>query len=343
MDLSPSRKPVRLLHQKPQRPPEYTLLVRALIVMMLLLLTVVKFWLDRAGLVDQIDDEVSFVDVLYFTVVTLTTVGYGDIVPVSESARLFDAFFVAPIRLVIWFIFLGTTYQFVIQKYIEKIRLKRMEQTLKDHVIVCGYGHGGRVAAKELLARGFAPEYIVVIEPNRSLIDSAVEQGFVCLHGDAGQEDILKHAWIARAKAVIVAVGQDETAAMVVLTVRSLAPDVRLIARVEEQSNGKLLRKAGANVIVPAARLGGFLLAGSVDVNDNLPLVADMLSARGGVSLIEREVVAQEIGQRTNELASRIVIALRRGELTFDFTQAPHCVIEAGDVLTLIEQASGKC
>ncbi len=342
MDFSASRKPVRLLHQKPQRPPEYTLLVRGLLVLFLLLLTVAVFWFDRDGLVDQIDDVVSFSDVLYFTMVTLTTVGYGDIVPISESARLYNAFFVAPIRLLIWLIFLGTTYQFVLQKYIEIIRLKRMEQTLVDHVVICGYGHGGRVAAKELLARGYKAEQVLIVEPDQSRIDGAVESGFVCLHGDAGDESVLKQACIVRAKAVIVAVAKDDAAAMVVLTVRSVAPNVRLIARVEEESNGKLLRKAGADTIVPAARLGGFLLAGSVDANGNLPLVADMLSARGGVSLVERAVWPDEIGLKSNALPQRIVISLRRGDKNIDFTQEPHSTIASGDILTLIEQASAK-
>lgn len=340
IDLSASRQPVKLLHQKPQRPPEYTLIARALFIVALLLLTLAVFWWDRAGLRDQIDGEVSFADVVYFTAVTLTTVGYGDIVPVSDTARLFDAFFVAPIRILIWLIFLGTTYQFVLQKYIEIIRLNRMEQTLVDHVVVCGYGHSGRVAAKELLARGHAAEKVLVIEPDRQRLEDAIEAGFVCLHGDATSEDLLKQARIARARAVIVAVAKDDAAAMVVLTVRSLAPDVRLIARVDEQANGKLLRKAGANTIVPAARLGGFLLAGSVDENDNLPLVADMLSARGGVSLVEREVTEDELGVLSNALPQRIVIALQRGDQGMDFTRDAHCVIEKGDVLTLIEQAS---
>lgn len=339
MDFSASRQPIRLLHLKPQRPPEYTLMMRGLMILLLLLITVAFFWFDREGLKDQIDGDISFADVLYFTAVTLTTVGYGDIVPVSESARLFDAFFVAPIRLLIWVIFLGTTYQFVLQKYIEIIRLKRMEQTLVDHIVVCGYGHGGCVAAKELLARGYKAEQVLVIEPDRSKLDEAAEAGFVCLHGDATSETLLKQARIARAKAVIVAVAKDDAAAMVVLTVRSLAPDVRLVARVDEQTNGKLLRKAGADTIVPAARLGGFLLAGSVDENDNLPLVADMLSARGGVSLVEREIFPSEIGLQSNALSQRIVISIHRDEKTIDFTREPHCALERGDIITLIEQA----
>lgn len=339
MDFSARRESVKLLHTKPQRPPEFTLLVRGALILVLLVLTVVVFWVDRAGLVDQIDGHVSFADVLYFTVVTLTTVGYGDIVPVSDSARLFDAFFVAPIRLLIWVIFLGTTYQFVLQKYIELIRLKRMEDRLVDHVVLCGYGHGGRVAAKELQARGYSADRILVIEPEADKLQQAVAQGHVGLSGDATDEELLKRAKIGKAKAVIVAVHRDDAAAMVVLTVRSLAPQVRLIARVDEEVNGKLLRKAGADTIVPAARIGGFLLAGSVEVNDNLPLVADMLSARGGVSLVEREARGDEIGLRSDALSHRIVIALRRGDKSYDFTAQAHVDIEAGDVITLIEQA----
>ncbi|MGB0867555.1 MAG: potassium channel family protein [Granulosicoccaceae bacterium] len=339
MDFSARRQPVKLLHLKPQRPPEVTLMLRGGIILLLLVLTVVVFWIDRDGLVDHIDGELSFADVLYFTAVTLTTVGYGDIVPVSESARLFDAFLVAPIRLLIWVIFLGTTYQFVLQKYIELIRLKRMEEKLVDHVVVCGYGHGGRVAAKELLARGYLAEQVLVVEPSSAKLQQAVDEGYIGLSGDATDEELLKRAKINKAKAVIVAVERDDAAAMVVLTVRSLAPEVRLIARVDEEVNGKLLRKAGADTIVPAARIGGFLLAGSVEENDNLPLVADMLSARGAVSLVEREALDDEIGLRSDALVHRIVISLRRADKNYVFTADSHCVIERGDVITLIEQA----
>jgi len=339
-DFTATRETVRLLHRKPQRPPEFTLAFRAALILLLLALTVAVFWFDRAGLVDQIDGHISFGDVLYFTVVTLTTVGYGDIVPISDSTRLFDAFFVAPIRLLIWLIFLGTTYQFVLQKYIEIIRLKRMESTLVDHVVICGFGHGGRVAAAELVARGYSPEQILIVEPHKGRLEEAVDAGYIGLLGDATSEHLLKQAKVTRAKSIIVAVAHDDTAAMVVLTVRSITEDVRLIARVEEQANGKLLRKAGANTIVPAARLGGFLMAGSVDENENLPLVADMLSAKGGVSLVERDVTDDEIGLMSNTLPQRVVISLRRGEKSMEFTQVPHCKIERGDVITLIEQAA---
>ena len=90
------------------RPPEVTLLLRAGFVLLLVASVFLVFLLDRDGLRDQIDGNVSVTDVIYFTMVTITTVGYGDIVPVSDQARLIDAFFVTPVRIFVWLTFLGT-------------------------------------------------------------------------------------------------------------------------------------------------------------------------------------------------------------------------------------------
>ena len=130
------------------------------------------FLIDRDGLRDQIDGNVSMSDVFYFTMVTITTVGYGDIVPVSDQARLIDAFFVTPVRIFVWLTFLGTAYQLIIQRLIEEWRMLRLQRELKDHVILCGYGHSGSIAAAELLLRGWEPEQIVVIDPDREEVDA---------------------------------------------------------------------------------------------------------------------------------------------------------------------------
>ena len=154
-----------LLIRRAARPPEVTLLLRAGFVLLLVASVFLVFLLDRDGLRDQIDGHVSVSDVFYFTMVTITTVGYGDIVPVSDQARLIDAFFVTPVRIFVWLTFLGTAYQLIIQRLIEEWRMLRLQRELKDHVILCGYGHSGSIAASELLLRGWEPEQIVGDRP----------------------------------------------------------------------------------------------------------------------------------------------------------------------------------
>ena len=149
--MSQRQRVQRRLYLKEESSPERTLVVRGLIVLALILLVLAVFWLDRENLHDNLDGEISFTDLLYFTMVTITTVGYGDIVPTGTVARLVDAFVVTPVRLIVWFIFLGTAYQFVVQRILEDLRMKRVQQNLTDHVILCGYGHAGQVAARELL------------------------------------------------------------------------------------------------------------------------------------------------------------------------------------------------
>ena len=136
----------RILFTHARASPEQTLFIRGAIVLFLVGLVLLVFWLDRDGFADR-DDDITLVDLVYFTMVTITTVGYGDIVPISPTARMIDAFLVTPIRTIIWFIFLGTAYEFVVQKIVEEFRMKRLQEELRGHVVVCGYGRSGRIAA----------------------------------------------------------------------------------------------------------------------------------------------------------------------------------------------------
>ncbi len=317
--------------------PEVTLAVRALLVLLLLAAVFTVFLLDRSGLQDNIDGFVSVTDVLYFTMITVTTVGYGDIVPVSDQARLIDAFFVTPVRIFVWFIFLGTAYQFIIQRLIEEWRMTRLQRDLHDHVVLCGYGDSGSVAADELRLRGWDPEQIVVIDSRQDEVQRAAEKGFIGLHGNASSEELLRVAGVARAHSVIVSVGRDDTTVLVVLTVRELARNVRVIARVLEQENVKLVRSSGADVIVSPPRFGGYLMADAVQSHGTVEFISDLLSFRGDYQLQEREALAREVGRAARDLEGSLVLEIRRGGQRIGCWQDKSLVVEPGDRLLIID------
>jgi len=326
-----------ILVRRQVAPAEVLLALRAGLVLLLLAAVFTVFLLDRSGLKDNVDDHVSVIDVLYFTMITVTTVGYGDIIPVSDQARLIDAFFVTPVRIFVWFIFLGTAYQLIIQRLIEEWRMTRLQRDLQDHVVLCGYGDSGSIAAGELLLRGWAPEQVVVIDADRDEVARAAEKGFIGLHGNASSEELLHVAGVQRAHAVIVSVGRDDTTVLVVLTVREMARQVRVIARVLEQENVKLVRASGADVIVSPPRFGGYLMADAVDSQGTVDFVSELLSFRGDYQLQEREARANEIGRVARDLEESLVVEVRRGGARLGCWTDKGLVIQPGDRLLVID------
>jgi len=326
-----------ILIQRQPAAPEVLLAMRLGLVLLLLTAVFTVFLLDRSGLQDNVDGNVSVTDVLYFTMITVTTVGYGDIIPVSDQARLIDAFFVTPVRIFVWFIFLGTAYQLIIQRLIEEWRMTRLQRDLQDHVVLCGYGHSGSIAAGELLLRGWEPEKVVVVDSRREEVQRAADQGFVGLHGDASSEELLRVAGVARAHSVIVSVGRDDTTVLVVLTVRDLARHARIIARVNEQENIRLVRSSGADVIVSPPRFGGVLMADAVESHGTVDFVTELMSFRGDYQLQERAPLPQEIGRAARDVEGTVVLEVRRGGRRIGCWVDKSIVIEAADRLLVID------
>lgn len=311
-----------------------TLVLRAGVVLFLFVLVILVFWLDRDGLRDNADDSISFIDVVYFTMVSVTTVGYGDIVPVTAQARLVDALFVTPIRLFIWLIFVGTAYQLVLQRLIEDFRMRRLQARLQGHVVLCGYGHSGRCAAAELAERGFDKKHILIVDLDQARVEAAAEFGYIGILGDASREETLRHTRLDQARALLVCTDRDDTNVLITLTARNLAPNVRIVARVEEAENDKLVRQSGADSTVLPSRVGGILMADSIESSHMAAYVMDLISAGGQVTLVEREPQADEIGRRPIESQHMIVRIVRNHQ--------PHSIwesdvrIQAGDKLIVI-------
>ncbi len=307
--------------------------MRALLVAALLGIALLGHWLDRDGLRDNVDGLVSFSDIVYFTAVTVTTVGYGDIVPVTDSARMFDTFVVTPIRLFVWLIFLGSAYSFILQHSWDRIRTRMIARALKDHFIICGFGASGAAATDELLREGIRPDAILVIDSDATRVDTALSLGVTALCGDATHNVTLEAAEVAHARAVLISIGRDDTAALVVLSVRQLNPAVPISVNVRASENEDLLRQAGAAAIINPVSLGGHLLARSATNRHAVDYLRDLAAEDGRVAIRQRVVASDEIGRSLASLSSGMALRIIREGSSIGYWESPAEAIEADDVI----------
>ncbi len=332
----------RVVYMPTDLDPFRTLLSRIILVAMLFCFLTGILWLDRSGLKDQVDGEMSFSDVIYFTMVTVTTVGYGDIVPVTTRARLIDALVVTPVRIFLWVIFLGTAYQLAFRQFTEVFRMAKLQRSLDQHVVICGFGHTGYSTVKELLAKGTNPDHILVIDPGEERVRIAGELGVVALRGDATQEGLLKFgAFLNEAKAVIIAAGRDDTNALILLTVRNLNSRCRVIVSAKEEENVKLFRQGGAQTIISPATYGGYMLAAAVDQQYLADYLEDFLTAGGKVNIQERTVEKQDIGKTALDLQPDVLLRVyRQGTIISPWEFQKNHTLEQGDVMLLFKPVS---
>ena len=270
----------------------------------LIFIVVMIHWWDREGLVDNLDGEVSFLDVVYFTMISITTTGFGDIAPISDRARLVEAVIVTPVRFAVLFIFVGTAYNFIIKRSWEKFRMARIQEKLKDHIVVLGFGVSGSESVAELIERGTDPSCIVVIDPSEERVAKAEALGCNVMVADATRDETLQAVRIDKAETVLVSAGRDDTSILIVLTVRHLAPNVPISAVVRAEDNEILARQAGADNVINPVRFTGLLLAGSAEGKHIADYLADLASVSGRVQLVERLVDEAEVGRSLDELVT---------------------------------------
>jgi voltage-gated potassium channel len=236
--------------------------------------------------------------------ISVTTTGFGDIAPVSDQARMVEAMIVTPIRFAVFFIFVGTAYNFIIRRSWEKWRMARIQEQLEDHIIVLGYGVSGSEAVGELIARHVDPSCIVVIDPSEARTVEAEQLGCNVMAADATRDETLRAVRIHRARNVLVSAGRDDTSILLVLTVRALAPHVPITVVVRASDNEALARQAGASNVINPVRFTGLLLAGSAKGEHIADYLADLASVTGRVQLVERTVTEAEHGCSISELTT---------------------------------------
>ncbi len=247
--------------------------------------------IQAGGYSDAADDSVSVLDALYYASVSVTTTGYGDIAPVSDSARFVDVILVTPARLLFLAILVGTTMEVLTDESRLALATRRWRKRVKDHYIICGYGSTGRATIRALRAQGVSQERFVVIDPAPTVLARGAADGFVAINGDASLTAILDDAEIATAAAVVVTPSRDDTSVLITLTARELRPDITIVTGVREAENLHLLRQSGADSVIHSADAVGRLLGLATTSHPVALVLDDLLQAGSGLDVVEVDAV----------------------------------------------------
>jgi voltage-gated potassium channel len=288
----------------------------------------------------------SFTDSLFMTVTTVTTVGYGEVHPLSQTGRIFSiCLMLVGVGTVAYA--LSTTVQSIVQwELLEAVgqrrRFREMSK-LHEHFIICG---AGRVGSRIIREMQRAAEPFVVIESDQQKVVDLIEQGERVIVGDATLEEILREAGVERARGLAACLPDDADNLYVVLTARDLNKQLHIVARaVEEQAEPKLVR-AGANRVVSPTIIGSRRMAEAL----TKPAVADFMDSITAENLdlgfdeVELQPDSQYIGRKLKYTNIRseldvVIVAIRRRGGEMIFNPSGDAILEAGDLLIAIGRA----
>jgi len=286
-------------------------------------------------------------DAFYMTITTVTTVGYGEIHPLSRAGRLFNSgVIILGVATVLY------TFSFLMARLIEgdlqqrwaRRRRQHMLDDLSNHFIVCGFGRIGQIVAREF-TRQAVP--FVIIERNPERMQAAVDMGYLAVEADASSEDVLRRLAIGRARGFIAAVSTDADNVFAILTARLLRPDLFIIARAETEDAKAKLARAGADRVLSPYQIGGLQLAQTalrpavVDFvqlatsSDNLDLNMEQVLIGDGAPLAGRSLIDAHLRQQFGV----VVVGIQRATGGMEFNPAPESVMRVGDYLVVLGQA----
>ncbi|MEM4525740.1 MAG: 3H domain-containing protein [Methanothermobacter sp.] len=200
----------------------------------------------------------NFYDAIYFTIVTLATVGYGDIVPHTIGQKLFSVTLaLGGVGLIAYVFSVGVAVvAMTLEETISGAKIRRIMKAMENHFILCGFGRVGSATFKELKKRNHK---VIIIEKDRTLVEKELweDPNILAIPGDATDEELLKDAGIKRARSIIITTGDDVDNLFITLTSRELNPDVWIVTRASKKENIKRLYRAGANRVISPEVSGG--------------------------------------------------------------------------------------
>jgi voltage-gated potassium channel len=315
--------------------------LRKMVIPFVFLLMVV-FALGTTGY--RVIEEWTWLEALYMTAITLTTVGFGEIRPLSDAGRIFT---VLLILLGVGTVAYGfsTVAQYVLAAdlgpTLRRRRIMRMLRNTEDHIIVCGYGRVGR-SATETLQDG--ANTVVVIDRDATLISNMREQGIAAVWGDATSDDTLREAGIERASGLMACVGNDADNLFIVLSARTLNPKLHIVARTMNPETEAKMHRAGADRVVSPYKMGGRQMA-SILTRPNVTEFLDFVTLDSGLELWLEELRIQSdspLSGRTvveadlRKATGATLVALLRSSTGTTLTPEGSTRLEGGDVLIVL-------
>lgn len=283
-------------------------------------------------------------DAAFMTIISVTTVGYGYVHPLSRAGEVWTALvLLAGVATLFYtaFVLMAQVVDGGLQRGLEQRRFRRMIDQLSNHFIICGYGRIGSTIAEEFRRHGVP---FVVVDRDPEKVHAIIAAGGVAVAADASREEVLNNVGLARARGLIAAVSTDAENVYTVLTARVLRPDLFIIARVESDDAEPKLRRAGADRVISPYTLGAVQMAHTalrpavVDFmrlatsSEHLELSAEQIGLEPGSALDGRSLREAELRQRFGV----IVVAIQRKDGKMEFNPSPETVLRAGDQLVLL-------
>jgi voltage-gated potassium channel len=311
---------------------------RVAIALVVLFGAAVIVYLDRNGYRDVRGGPPTFLDCVYFAAVSLSTTGYGDITPYTEAARLVHTVIFTALRIAFLAVLVGTTLEVLSERSRQAWKIQRWRNKVRNHTVVIGYGTKGKTSVAAMVSDEAAQGEVVVVDSDRTALEHAATAGLVTVHGDATKSDVLRLAGAHHASSIIVATGRDDTAVLVTLTAREIAPKAKIVASIREAENSHLLQQSGADSVVVSSETAGRLLGIATTTPSVVEMIEDLLTPDAGMAIAEREVEQTEVGGSPRHLRDIVLGVVRDGHLLR--IGAPEAdAIEATDRLLYIRDA----
>lgn len=290
-------------------------------------------------------DDYTFSEALYMTIITLSTVGYGEVKPLSHNGQIFTSFLII-FNLGVFAYAISIISNFIIEgelrSFLKDYKMYQKIRKIEKHTIVCGFGRHGRQICEELTKNKLP---FVVIEPDSKQFEDLRSLKYLFMEGDATADEVLIDAGIHRAKAVVVTYSENAFNVYTVLTARQLNPKLRIITRATDRSDEKKLLRAGANHVVLTEVIGGFYMATLIH-QPNVVEFFSIISNMGDVSIHFKEVHYHEMQKEYRDksiidlsLRSHTgvnIIGVRLPSGDYNVNPKPDIIIKKGMTLVIL-------